>query len=101
MKWSNVGVGRLYRQHPLVVYLVDAEGKIACQEQQNGVDPSAWLPGDYDVSGGIQIPKTLPAGTYTLAVALVDRDTRKPAIRLAIDAPHHDRLHHVSRVTVK
>jgi len=101
MKWSNVGVGRLYRQYPLVVYLVDAERKIACQERQNGVDPSAWLPGEYDVSGGIQIPKTLRAGTYTLAVGLVDRDTQKPAIRLAIDALHHERLHHVSRVTVK
>ncbi|NQT16206.1 MAG: DUF4832 domain-containing protein [Planctomycetes bacterium] len=101
MKWSNVGVGKLYRQYPLVVYLVDADGKVACQEEQNGVDPSTWLPGDCEVSGTIQIAKTVRAGTYTLAVALVDRDTRKPAIRLAIDVPHDERLYHISRVRVK
>lgn len=101
MKWSNVGVGKLHRKHALVLYLLDSEGKIASDHEQTGVDPTTWLPGDRDVSGHIEIPSSLGDGTYTLGVALVDPQTQKPAIRLAIDAPHDGRVHHVSRVTVK
>jgi len=101
MKWSNVGVGKLYRRHPLVLYLVDADGNLAVSQEQPHVDPTTWLPGGHDVAGRIDVPESLPPGTYTLAVALVDPHTQKPAIRLPIDAPQEDRVHHVSRVSVQ
>jgi hypothetical protein len=101
MKWSNVGVGRLYRSHRLVLYLLDATGKTAHRQPQQGVDPSTWLPGDYDLSANIEIPPSLSPGTYTLAIALVDPATEEPAIRLAIDVPQTNRIHHLSRVQVR
>jgi len=101
MKWANVGVGKLYRKYPLVLYLLDGEGKIASSNEQTGVDPTTWPPGDHDVTGHIELPPSLRDGTYSLGIALIDPHTQKPAIRLAIDAPRDGRMHQVSRVTVE
>ena len=101
MKWSNVGVGRLIRRHPMVLYLLDTEGKIATRTPQTEVDVSAWLPGDREAAGGLDVPALLPPGEYTLAVALVDPDTNEPAIRLAVEVPAPGRLHQISRVRVR
>ena len=101
MKLSNVGVGKLYRKYPLVLYLLDGEGKIASSHEQTGTDPMRWIPGDHELTGQIQIPQTLRVGTYSLGIALVDAHTQKPAIRLAIDVPYDGRVHQLSRVTVK
>jgi hypothetical protein len=101
MKCSNVGVGRLIRAHPMVLYLLDGEGRIAAQETQADVDVSTWLPGDHDAVGGLEIPASLPAGEYRLGLALVDPETKEPAIRLAVEVPAPDRLHEISRVSVR
>lgn len=101
MKWANVGVGKLYRKHPLVLYLLDADGKVVASQEQAKADPTAWLPGDHAVEAALEVPATLRPGEYALGVALVDPLTRKPAIRLAIAVQHVNRIHHISRVTVK
>ncbi len=101
MKWSNVGVGKLYRRYPLVLYLLDAKGAVVCEQMQADIDPTDWLPGDQSVPATLRLPGSIPAGQYTLGVALVDQVGEKPAIRLAIKAPQTDRLYHVSSVEVK
>ncbi len=100
MKWSNVGVGKLYRKHVLRLALLDDAGAVACASDGKA-DPREWLPGDKAVQERLAIPAALQPGPYALAVGLVDPDTGKPAIRLAIDAPETDRWHRVSRVTVR
>ena len=101
MKWSNVGVGKLYRRYSLVLYLLDAKGELASRQVQADVDPTRWLPGDQSVAASLPVPANLQAGQYTLGLALLDPATEKPAIRLAIDAPQTDRLYRVSAVRVK
>jgi len=101
MKWANVGVGKLYRKHPLVLYLLDADGKTVARQEQEKADPTRWLPGEHSVEAALAVPAMLRPGQYTLGIALVDPLTKKPAIRLAIEAPQSDRLHRVSRVSVK
>jgi hypothetical protein len=101
MKWSNVGVGKLYRRYDLVLYLLDSTGNAVCQQTQTEADPTGWLPGDHSVAATLRLPADLTPGSYTLGVALVGSDTKKPAIHLAIDAPHTDRLYRVSTVQVK
>jgi hypothetical protein len=101
MKWSNVGVGKLYRRYLLELYLVDTNGAVVCQQEQAEIDPTGWLPGDQTVAAGLRVPTRLQAGLYTLGLALVDPTSRKPAIRLAIDAPQTDRLYRLSSVRVK
>lgn len=101
MKWSNVGVGKLYRRYPPVVYLLDAKGAIVYQQTQADIDVTSWLPGDWSVGATLRLPADLQAGQYALGLALVDPDSEKPAIRLAIDAPHTDRLYRLSSVHLK
>lgn len=101
MTWANAGVGKLYRRYPLVLYLLDSKGAIICQQTQADVDVTSWLPGDHSVATTLRLPATLQAGQYTLGLALVDPSSEKPAIRLAIDAPHTDRLYRLSAVRVK
>jgi hypothetical protein len=101
MKWSNVGVGKLYRCDPLVLSLLDTTGAIVCQQAQADVDMTSWLPGDRSVVAAQRLPADLQAGQYTLGLALVDPDREKPAIRLAIDTPQADRLYRLSSVHLK
>lgn len=100
MKWSNVGVGKLYRRYPLVLCLLDATGKVACRAAQAHVDPTTWLPGDMVVRGSLDVPTTLQAGPYIVGVALVDPISEKPAMCLASEIPHDDRLYRLSQVSV-
>ena len=101
MKWSNVGVGKLYRQYVLTLCLLDAKGTIVCHQIQKDVDPTRWLPGDVGVAGSLDVPSTVRAGQYTLGAAIVDPTTEKPALHLAIDAPHVDRLYRLTGVSVE
>lgn len=101
MKWSNVGVGKLYRRHSLVLYLLDPNGTIVCHNVQSHVDPTAWLPGDVTVKASLAVPTTVHAGQYTVGVALVNPDSDKPAICLACTAPHTNRLYRLTQVVVE
>jgi hypothetical protein len=100
MTWSNVGVGKLYRRHPLRLCLLDGPGAVAAEAEAEA-DARDWLPGDHAVVGVLPIPAALRPGTYGIAVALADPDTGKPAIALAIDAPETGRRYRVSEVTVR
>ena len=101
MNWSNVGVGKLYRRYPLVLYLLDSKGIVVCQQIQADVDVTSWLPGDRSVAATLRLPTSLHAGQYTLGLALEDPTSEKPAIRLAIDSPQTDRLYRLSPVRVE
>jgi hypothetical protein len=100
MQWANVGVGRLYRSYPLSLARLDERGTPVCQVQAKA-DPRGWLPGAITISESLPIPATVAPGVYSLALALIDPQTGKPAIQLAIDAPEAQRLYRVSRVTVR
>jgi hypothetical protein len=101
MRWSNTGIGRLYRKHAVMLCLLDDDGKTACSQEQPHLDPTTWLPGDYQVRAEMTIPSNLRPGEYTMAVALVDPVTRLPAIRLANDVREEARIHFLSRVRIE
>ena len=100
MKWSNVGVGKLYRRYPLALYLLDTKGTVVCRHIQPDSDPTQWLPGDTSMTGLLPIPDSVGPGRYTLAVALVDAATKQPAVGLAIDAPHRNRVYQLTEIAV-
>jgi len=100
MKWSNVGVGKLYRPFALRVSLVDASGRSAV-EAESKADPRAWLPGDRDLTETVQLPASLSAGDYALAVALVDPSGQRPPLRLAMDAPEQAGRYTVGKIHVE
>ena len=98
MKWSNVGVARLYSKYGLELSLLDAQGNVVTRSL-TAVDPGNWLPGDMACEGAIAIGAGLQPGVYGIGLALVDA-TGRPAIRLAIEHPHADLRYRVGEVTV-
>ena len=100
MKWANVGVGKLYRPFKLHMILLDASG-LSVLDAEAKADPCGWLPGERDIVESIQIPATLKAGDYTLAISLVDPSGQRPPLRLAMEAPEHMGSYTVSKVKVE
>ena len=68
--------------------MLDDKDATICRQMQPDIDPTAWLPGDQSVTA--PLPVDVPAGRCSLALALVDPVSGKPAIRLAIHATHTD-----------
>ncbi len=101
MKWRNSGVGKMYRKHPLALYLLDERGVTALERQQPAIDPCAWLPGDHEVAAVVQLPHQLAKGRYTLALALLDPVSGKPAVLLACTAKHEGRVYRLGQFTVE
>ena len=99
MRWSNVGVGRTFRELPLEMYLLDETGKVVAR-QRSAADPRRWLPGAVELVESLTVPADLKPGAYTLAVAMVDAEG-KPAVKFAIDAPETERIYRVSSVKVE
>jgi len=99
MRWSNVGVSKMYRAFPLEVYLLDASGKTVATLHA-AADARKWLPGDHDVVEKLEIPRGVKKGDYTLALALVD-GAGKPAVALAIDAKETDRVYRISTLKIR
>src|ERR1700722_9872170 len=80
MWWVNSGVAPVYRPYLLALSLDSAADQAVVDVP---ADVRQWLPGDTVVEQAIDLPQ-LKSGTYRLRVALLDRLTRKPAIRLGI-----------------
>jgi hypothetical protein len=99
MRWSNVGVGKLYRNFPLELYLVGHDGTVAAEARVPS-DPRTWLPGDHECRGEIAVPRGVTPGEYGVGVAMVDSEGR-PAIRLATEAPEMGLVYRVGQVRVE
>ena len=82
--WVNRNAGRLYRAHPLKLYLTGEDGKEVFSEAIPGFDETHWVRGEsYPVMSVFHLAKTIPPGAYDVRLALVDA-AGKPAIRLGI-----------------
>ena len=58
-------------------HLLDAEGRIAAQDDQLGFPRHSWHADDLFVQfSRLEIPATLPAGRFTLQVGIYDKDTQ-------------------------
>jgi hypothetical protein len=100
MKWANTGVGKLYRPYRLRLMLLDAAGnEVAGADAKS--DQRDWLPGERTISETLALPATLPAGSYTLAVALTDAAGLHPPLKLAMDAPEQSGRYSIGKVRVE
>lgn len=83
-KWTNQNVGRCYKRYPLKLYLIDSTGKTAYSEVDRSFDQTTWVRGQiYEYTSVFHLPPELPAGSYSVAIALVNWDG-EPSIRLGI-----------------
>jgi Domain of unknown function (DUF4832)/Beta-galactosidase len=97
MWWLNAGVAPIYREYPLAVQLQSGDMKAVLRVR---ADVTKWLPGDSVVDESLYIPRDLAAGTYHLRVALLDPETRAPAIRLGIQGRQPDGWYDLGSIVV-
>lgn len=117
MKWQNVGSAPCYRPYRIAFRLSDGRGTARVLAGETTVN--RWLPGSVElftesffkevpdlppgpvckVAEKLTVPVDLPAGTYTLSVAVVD-ESLSPAVRLAIKGRGADGWYALSRVEI-
>ncbi len=86
---NNEGVAPFYYQWPLEFSLIDAEGNVAYKKTVSG-GITSWMPGRTSVDTKLFVSNGVPAGEYTLAIAIADKDSEEPAIRLAMQGGRDD-----------
>ncbi|MDC9085080.1 DUF4832 domain-containing protein [Escherichia coli] len=97
-RWVNEGVAPIYLPYTLSFRLVDASGKpVASGESKE--DLLRWLPGEYTVDFLLDMPRTMPGGSYFIEVAIVDK-SGAPRIRLANEGQQSSNWYRISKVTV-
>jgi hypothetical protein len=64
-------------------------------------DIPSWLPGDALYDDRVFLPQNLPEGEYELQLGIVDRQTREPRVRLAIEGRNDDGWYPMGTITVE
>jgi hypothetical protein len=83
--WSNLGVGRSYRNYPLKLYLTDAAGNTVWSATDESFDMTGFIAGEvYETFSRFELPATVAPGEYDVRIALADQQGN-PAIRLGIE----------------
>jgi hypothetical protein len=116
-KWQNVGSAPCYRPYRIAYRLSDDRG--LSRVFGGGAAVTGWLPGSidlftpeffrepkdlppgpvYDVADHVDLPADLPAGRYTLSVAVVE-ESSAPVVRLAVKGRGDDGWYALSKVQV-
>lgn len=98
--WENLNVGRLYVQHPLKLYLTDAEGKTKYSEIDTSFDERSWVRGKtYSLISVFHLPKDLAAGTYDVRIALVNAEGN-PRIQMGIEGEDGEKRYTVGTIRI-
>jgi hypothetical protein len=98
--WVNRNVARLYVQHPLKLYLTDAQGTEKFSESDTSFDERSWVRGkDYSLISVFHLQKELPPGVYDVRIALAD-GAGKPRIRLGIDGADSELRYKVGEIRI-
>jgi len=102
--WSNLGVTPSYTRRTSSYRL---RGGGENRTFDGTADVRTWLPGTWDVVDTFTVPADLPAGTYDIEVAIVDRAGTDPTtaplppLQLGIEGRGTDGWYALSTVTVR
>ena len=80
--WENKGVAPCYRNFPLAFRLKNG-GRT--EVLLTDCDTSKWLPGDNLFDSSVMLPADLAGGSYELELGLLDTQTKRPKVKLAIE----------------
>lgn len=80
--WENKGVAPIYKKFLLAIRLKN-EKKSAIMI--SNADITAWLPGDNVYDNDIFVPLDMPSGEYDLQVGIIDHQSHKPRVKLAME----------------
>jgi hypothetical protein len=95
----NEGIAPFYYEWPIELSLADAEGRIVSTFNTKE-DLRRWLPGTTEAEQWLPIPPDLPAGTYSVSVAIVDPETEKPGVEFANEWRRSDGRYAVGKINI-
>lgn len=99
--WENIGVAPMYHPWPLGYRLRSGTDQVVAH-WTSGADLQQWLPGSHhDVADTVTLPNDLPAGTYSLDVAVLTKNGTSAHVDLAIEGKRADRWYPVSQLIVR
>ncbi|TAN10951.1 MAG: DUF4832 domain-containing protein [Chitinophagaceae bacterium] len=81
--WENQGVAPCYNKNFRLAIRLETKSKSITVI--TNADITQWLPGDYVYNDAVYVPFNMPAGEYELQIGIVDRETHKPVINIAIE----------------
>lgn len=81
--WENKGVAPCYKDFIPAIRLKSDENEAVVVVPH--INLKEWLPGDVVFDDAVFVPSDLPAGTYAVQIALVDRQRHQPRVNLAIE----------------
>jgi hypothetical protein len=96
--WDNQGVAPCYRRFPLALRL---KSTARSELLLTAADITTWLPGDSLYDSTVSIPPNLPAGPYSLQLALVEPSSRTPKVRLAIEGRAADGWYELGAIKIE
>jgi hypothetical protein len=118
MKWQNIGSAPCYKPYRVAYRVSNANG--FAKAVVGSVAVNRWLPGSIalftpeffkqpkdlppgkvnDVSDTVALPADLPAGQYTLSIAVVEGEAAVPVVRLGIRGRGEDGWYPLSKIQV-
>jgi hypothetical protein len=103
-RWENVGVAPPYRAWQVLVQLRDPSSGGVAWQGQSGLDLRGVLPtgdGALTQRDTFKLPNSLPAGTYTVTLQVVDAGAYGAPLQLAIAGRQPDGSYPVGQVSVR
>ena len=96
--WDNKGVAPAYRNWPLAFRITDGKRSFLLTTDS---DIRNWLPGDAIYEDAVYLPLDVPEGEYNLDIAIIERSTGKPHVKLAIMGRRDAGWYRMGKITVK
>jgi len=85
--WENKGVAPCYKDFTLALRLISGNDSIVLPTD---AIIKEWLPGDNIYDYSLEVPGHVPADTYELQIAVVDRVNYEPRVNFAIEGRQED-----------
>jgi hypothetical protein len=95
--WENKGVAPCYKDFLLAFRLRNDRTRVLLPSD---ADVRTWLPGDVVYDDKVFLPLEIPQGDYVLELALLDRTTRQPKVRLAISGRTEEGWYPLGKIAV-
>lgn len=96
--WENKGVAPCYKDFLLALRLKnDKRAEVLI----TAANIKTWLPDDNLYDDAVLIPLDMPAGEYNLQIAIVDRFSFKPKVKLAIEGRDPDGWYTLGKIKVQ
>lgn len=96
--WDNRGVAPIYKEYLLALKLKNEQ---TSEVIITDADITSWFPGDNLYDDGLFIPRDIPAGNYDLQIAIVDRQSHQPKVKLAITGMNKEGWYPLGKIDIR